>query len=519
MIDEDDKEVRIRISRKGDMKEDICEEDNECEYEELCRSTTYKEEIEMEKLQKFHEKKKNGLRIWTEDIDNAIKEKHKAYLNTLHNNTQEARLNYIEKRNKAKDIVRRTHQESWDNLYAISKMTYTDGKRLIHLEYAKLAAELGKKPPKKIEKHTAKSRPSVFERTIQTSQSGGLRQKSSPNEVYAHHVVAIRRQLRGKNVDQYMRALKQLAKDCNLKSITAEENKNDYIRDSFIAGICLNKIKEQLLENSTLTLDKVCNQALSLEMAETNSQRFETSNHSLNAAIIVKKENTTSANLTASSKVLAASSSRKKCLFGVGLYIKEKTALISTLVNVKTFLLSQAVIPSFTSLKNDIAKSALAVIDNEAPFTVENNVLEHVLAATLSQQGYQTVEKQPHPTGIQLLEKEMKLRMLKLMNLTTKMSNFFNAGTSLEESQLLVDNLEESSSLDTPNISTIPLKLFTRTCHSSSYLTYLLILSSRFLIFEITIHRPPSLAEFIKMGEERTKPKEPPSLKGTPVFR
>ncbi|KAF2905581.1 hypothetical protein ILUMI_00595 [Ignelater luminosus] len=58
-----------------------------------------------------------------------------------------------------------------------------------------------------------------------------------------------------------------------LNDIYIKPKKNRYLFGS--------KIREKLLENSTVTLEKAYNQALSLEMAETNSQRFETPTHNL----------------------------------------------------------------------------------------------------------------------------------------------------------------------------------------------------------------------------------------------
>ena len=59
------------------------------------------------------------------------------------------------------------------------------------------------------------------------------------NEVYARHCLATKRQHAGESVDQYLQSLKQMSKDCNFKDVTAEQNKNEYIRDAFIGGLAL----------------------------------------------------------------------------------------------------------------------------------------------------------------------------------------------------------------------------------------------------------------------------------------
>lgn len=52
------------------------------------------------------------------------------------------------------------------------------------------------------------------------------------NEVFARHLRA-----RWVFRSVYLLSLKQLSKDFNFKAVTAEQNKDDYIRDSFISGL------------------------------------------------------------------------------------------------------------------------------------------------------------------------------------------------------------------------------------------------------------------------------------------
>lgn len=61
---------------------------------------------------KFRSKK--GLRIWNPEIENAIKEKQKAYKQWLQQKNEESKQIYKEKRNQAKTIVRNAHQNSWE---------------------------------------------------------------------------------------------------------------------------------------------------------------------------------------------------------------------------------------------------------------------------------------------------------------------------------------------------------------------------------------------------------------------
>jgi hypothetical protein len=54
------------------------------------------------------------LRIWNEEIKNVIENKRRAYQKYLQHPTKENLETYKIKRNIAKTIVSKTHNESWD---------------------------------------------------------------------------------------------------------------------------------------------------------------------------------------------------------------------------------------------------------------------------------------------------------------------------------------------------------------------------------------------------------------------
>ena len=56
----------------------------------------------------------------------------------------------------------------------------------------------------------------------------------------------------GETYDQYRTALRKLADSCNFEEITKEE----ILRDQFVFGIRDNKVRERLLRETKLTLDK-----------------------------------------------------------------------------------------------------------------------------------------------------------------------------------------------------------------------------------------------------------------------
>ena len=107
------------------------------------------------------------------------------------------------------------------------------------------------------------------------------------NEVFTRHLLATRKQKAGETLDEFLQALKTLSKDCNFKAVTAEKNRQDAIRDAFITGIQSNTIRQRLLENKTLELDSMFDQARSLETAQKNVESYSSTNSfppSFNAA-------------------------------------------------------------------------------------------------------------------------------------------------------------------------------------------------------------------------------------------
>ena len=94
------------------------------------------------------------------------------------------------------------------------------------------------------------------------------------NEVFARHTLATRRQQPGESLDEYFRALKLLSKECNFKAVTASEHCEEYIRDSFISGLQSPMIRQRLLENKTLNLTTMFDQARALDSAQRNCESY-----------------------------------------------------------------------------------------------------------------------------------------------------------------------------------------------------------------------------------------------------
>ena len=76
------------------------------------------------------------------------------------------------------------------------------------------------------------------------------------NVIFARHVLATRKQKQGENLRDFFHHLYVLSKDCNLQAITAKEYRKEHARDAFINGISSHVIRQRLLENSELTVDR-----------------------------------------------------------------------------------------------------------------------------------------------------------------------------------------------------------------------------------------------------------------------
>ena len=95
------------------------------------------------------------------------------------------------------------------------------------------------------------------------------------NIVYNRHQLITCKQEPMQSIDTYMQQLERIAKSCNFQAVTAEENKQQYIRDAFINGINSPFIRQRLLERSTLSLEDTYRQARTLEQAQKQSAPYD----------------------------------------------------------------------------------------------------------------------------------------------------------------------------------------------------------------------------------------------------
>eukprot|EP00794_Sanderia_malayensis_P018480 gene18480-20331_t len=92
--------------------------------------------------------------------------------------------------------------------------------------------------------------------------------------LFAHHLLATRRQKPGETLSEFLQELHRLSKDCNLKSVTAEQYREELVRDSFINGLWSPLIRQRVLENSQLDLKSAFDQANTSDLAQKNAEAY-----------------------------------------------------------------------------------------------------------------------------------------------------------------------------------------------------------------------------------------------------
>ena len=95
-----------------------------------------------------------------------------------------------------------------------------------------------------------------------------------PNEIFSRHKLATRKQQSGESLDEYLQELKSLSKDCNFRSVTSNQYRDEAVRDAFIAGLLSTNIRQRLLENKTLDLQTAFDQARALDTAQRTSETY-----------------------------------------------------------------------------------------------------------------------------------------------------------------------------------------------------------------------------------------------------
>ena len=97
----------------------------------------------------------------------------------------------------------------------------------------------------------------------------------APSTVFARHVLATTKQQAGQTLHDFLQTLRALSKDCNFQAVTAEDYRQQMVRDAFINGLASSAIRQRLLENRNLTLDQAYDQANALDCALRQSLAYD----------------------------------------------------------------------------------------------------------------------------------------------------------------------------------------------------------------------------------------------------
>ena len=116
----------------------------------------------------------------------------------------------------------------------------------------------------------------TYEAAIQVLKSLYVK---TPNVVFARHLLATTKQEAGQSLDNFLLILTQLSKDCNFANVSSEEYRKEMIRDAFINGISSHTIRQRLLENNELTLERAFEQARTLDSAQKSSEVYTVNGH------------------------------------------------------------------------------------------------------------------------------------------------------------------------------------------------------------------------------------------------
>ena len=93
--------------------------------------------------------------------------------------------------------------------------------------------------------------------------------------IYNRHKLRTSKQEPMQSIDMFVQELHRVSKTCNFEAVSAEENRQQSVRDAFIHGMSSSSIRQRLLENNTLSLDEAVKQARALEQAQSQAASYE----------------------------------------------------------------------------------------------------------------------------------------------------------------------------------------------------------------------------------------------------
>ena len=95
------------------------------------------------------------------------------------------------------------------------------------------------------------------------------------NPIFSRHKLYSRKQRPEETINQYIKELTLLTKNCNFRKVSALEYEEEIVRDTFISGITSNVIRQRLLEKQDLRLSEAIQIALTIEEANNNTLLYQ----------------------------------------------------------------------------------------------------------------------------------------------------------------------------------------------------------------------------------------------------
>ena len=95
--------------------------------------------------------------------------------------------------------------------------------------------------------------------------------------IMMRHKLLSRKQSSTETIEEYISALKILAKRCHTKAMSSEEHRELLTMDAFVSGISSGLIRQRLLESSDGSLSTIFKIATTMELAMTDSKSFDNS--------------------------------------------------------------------------------------------------------------------------------------------------------------------------------------------------------------------------------------------------
>jgi len=77
-----------------------------------------------------------------------------------------------------------------------------------------------------------------------------------PNSAFARHLLDTAKQHLGQSLDDFLQRLHGLCKNCNFRSINAEEYRQETMRDAFVNMLSSKVVPQRILEKQELSLDQ-----------------------------------------------------------------------------------------------------------------------------------------------------------------------------------------------------------------------------------------------------------------------